>query len=163
MEDQTLNERQDQICSTCMHTCENLAYPVLGAIEEMGEFIGKLPRIADFDESNPDISYIRHLLRGIETNALALGAFAKAIRHGSMAAPFKLSRMADDEDYESYLHRLDEAVKEIGDIEWDLNVTLRQLGYTAQHSANLNWRKLQERKANGTIDGRGDNERTSID
>ena len=160
---QNLNERQEEICSTCMQSCQNIAYPILGMIEELGEMLEKLPSVVQFDQEHPNYQHLCFMLNGIVTLCAAIKPLAKGVRHESIAPPFTLAGMADGEDYATYYNRLIEFAKELGDISWMENVAYRQLGFTAQEVADMNWHKLSARKADGTIDGNGDNERTPIE
>jgi NTP pyrophosphatase (non-canonical NTP hydrolase) len=48
-------------------------------------------------------------------------------------------------------------IKEIGDVLWYLSAACNELGTTLSTAANINLRKLADRKARGTLQGSGDN------
>lgn len=170
--EQSLNERQREQLSTCMDSCRNIAYPSLGLVEEVGEYIQKLLFLIQWDPAFPERDHLLMLLRGISTSAEAVGRINKAVRHGSMPKPFTL-RSFDDPDIAA--DRIEALQKELGVVDWMVaashffssnpdgtDPTAPDCPMTAQFMADQNYRKLAERRAMGTIDGRGDTQRSSI-
>lgn len=51
----------------------------------------------------------------------------------------------------------DLAKKEAGDILWQLNQACKDLGFTLEEAAQLNYEKLDSRNKRGAIQGSGDN------
>ena len=174
MEQQTINDRQRQQLSTCMPSCRNIAYPSLGLVEEVGEYIQKLIYMIQWNPAFPacEKNHLLMLLQGIATNAYAVGRINKAIRHGDFTQPFEIKEF-DDEDICS--ERTEALQKELGDIDWMVNAahfytvnpdgtdpTDKDCPMTAQQMHDQNYRKLAERRVMNTIDGQGDNQRSAI-
>lgn len=193
MSEQSLNERQRQQLSTCMASCRNIAYPSLGLVEEVGEYIQKLLYMIDWNTAFPasERDHLLMLLRGISTSAEAVGRINKMIRHGSYPQPFSLkpdyiacnrasvTGVMSDSLGESpnpfASDRIEALQKELGDVDWMVSAshfyTVHPDGtdpispdaaMTAQFLADQNYRKLAERRAQSTIDGKGDSSRSSI-
>ena len=171
----TLNERQREELSTCLDSCRNLAYPSLGLVEEVGEYIQKLLCLIDWNKDfAKERPHLEMLLRGIATNAYAIGRYAKQMRHTGIV-PFSLK--SDDLDENPFfLDRLEAIQKELGDVHWmtdaahfytnfidGTNPTDPDIQMTAQQMADQNYRKLAERRAMNTIDGQGDTNRSSVE
>ena len=172
-----LNDRQRQELSTAMETCRNIAYPSLGLIEEVGEYVQKLIYLVRWNPNFPaqERDRLTMLLQGIATNALAIGRLNKEVRHGTYPRPFAL-KTPESVEFPELLHeRIEGLQKELGDIHWMLDAahfytvhpdltdpTLPDTPMTAQSMADQNYAKLAERRLHNTIDGQGDNERTSV-
>lgn len=167
-----INERQRQQLSTCMSSCRNIAYPSLGLVEEIGEYIQKLIYMITWNKDFHEKDRLLLLLQGIATNAYAVGRLNKAIRHGDFPRPFNLKEF-DDEDI--CIERTEALQKELGDIDWMVNAahfytvhcdgtdpTDPRVAMTAQQMHDQNFAKLAERRINNTIDGQGDEKRTSV-
>lgn len=172
-----LNDRQRQELSTCMETCRNIAYPSLGLIEEVGEYIQKLLYLVRWNPNFPTAERDRltMLLQGIVTNAVAVGRLNKEIRHDTYPQPFALKTPESVEFPELLCERIDDLQRELGDIHWMVDAshyyttnpdhtdpTLPDAPMTAQAMAEQNYAKLAERRLHNTIDGQGDTERTSV-
>lgn len=171
----TLNDRQRQELSTCLDSCRNLAYPSLGIVEEVGEYIEKLLCLIDWNKDFArERPHLEFLLRGIATNAYAIGRYAKQMRHTGIV-PFALKAENPDEN-PFFLSRLEDIQKELGDVHWMTDVAHFYTTYhdgedptspdcpmTAQQMADQNYRKLAERRAMHTIDGQGDTQRTAVE
>lgn len=215
----TLNDRQLECLRTCMPSCWNVAYPSLGLVEELGEYIEKLLPIVEWSPDYPDRAHLEMLLKGIVHNARCIAAISKQVRHKSIPVPFVLKSSLGNGDPTLYQERITAIRQELGDISWMLNVTdffivnqpeldrvkeqsadIQQawenqsfvtcvdsldgqsvqrkkaatdakpdkavtvhLVPTAATLACLNREKLEARRKQGTIDGRGDNARAPIE
>lgn len=62
----------------------------------------------------------------------------------------------DDMDAEKRQELAEKAVKEAGDVLWQLNACLKEMGLSLDYVAYRNIEKLQARKEKGTIKGSGD-------
>lgn len=174
-QDTTLNDRQSQELSTCLASCRNIAYPSLGLVEEVGEYIQKLLCVINWDKDFAhERPHLEMLLRGIATNAYAIGRYAKQMRHTGIV-PFALKQEDPDEN-PFFIDRIEALQKELGDVHWMTDAahfytvhpdgtdpTALDVSMTAQLMADQNYRKLAERRAMQTIDGQGDNERTAVE
>lgn len=173
---QTLNERQREKLSTCLSSCRNIAYPSLGMPEEAAEYVQKLLYMIDWNPDLPqaDRNHLEFLLKGFANIGLAIGAYAKKYRHSAMI-PFSLKKESDQEFPDLFCERLEGLRKEIGDVEWMTDAidfyivhcdgtdpTDPNVSMTAQDMNDQNWQKLSERLCNDTIDGKGDNIRSSV-
>lgn len=169
-----INERQRQQLSTCMESCRNIAYPSLGLVEEIGEYVQKLIYMITWNPDFPasEKNHLLMLLQGISTNAYAVGRLNKSVRHGDYPQPFSLKEF-DDEHI--CLERIEALQKELGDIDWMVNAahfftvncdgtdpTQPDCPMTAQQMHDQNYAKLSERLLHKTIDGQGDSSRTHI-
>lgn len=169
-----INDRQRQQLSTCMPSCRNIAYPSLGLVEEVGEYIQKLIYMItwnkDFPSSEKD--HLLFLLQGIANNAYAVGRLNKEVRHGTYPQPFTVK---DFEEETTNIDRIESLQKELGDIDWMVSAahfysvnedgtdpTVPGCPMTAQHMHEQNFAKLAERRLQNTIDGKGDTVRTHI-
>lgn len=174
---QTINDRQREKLSTCLHSCRNIAYPSLGMPEESAEYIQKLLYMIEWNPALPqaDRDHLEYLMKGFVNIGLAIGAYAKKYRHNSMI-PFSLKNETDQEFPELFRERIEGLRKEIGDVEWMTDVidfyivhpdgtdpTDPSVPMTAQDMNDQNYAKLSERSKNHTIDGRGDSTRSSIE
>ena len=178
---QTLDERQREVLSTCLGSCRNIAYPSLGAIEELAEYWQKLLPLIEWNSAIPssERDHLAMLLRGFITIGKSIGGYAKKYRHsatdanpgGVMPFDLTLNYAADASSQGSIM----ELLKEVGDVKWMLDAadyyvthpsgtdpTRPNVVMTAQCTADLNHQKLEERLRNRTIDAQGDNERTPI-
>lgn len=169
-----INDRQRQQLSTCMPSCRNIAYPSLGLVEEVGEYIQKLIYMITWNKDFPakEKDRLLFLLNGIATNAYAVGRLNKEVRHGTYPQPFMLKEF--EEEHIS-IERTEALQKELGDIDWMVNAahfysvncdgtdpTSPNAPMTAQQMADQNYAKLAERRLQNTIDGQGDTTRTHI-
>lgn len=169
-----LNDRQRQQLSTCMPSCRNIAYPSLGLVEEVGEYVQKLIYMIRWSPDFPvkEKDHLLFLLQGIATNAYAVGRLNKEVRHGTYPQPFVLKEF--DEEHTN-IERVESLQKELGDIEWMVNAahfytvnadgtdpTVQGQPMTAQLMADQNYAKLAERRLQNTIDGQGDTTRTTL-
>lgn len=169
-----LNDRQRQQLSTCMPSCRNIAYPSLGLVEEIGEYIQKLIYMITWNKDFPakEKDHLLFLLNGIATNAYAVGRLNKEVRHGTYPQPFMLKEF---EEEHICIERTEALQKELGDIDWMVNAahfysvncdgtdpTSPNAPMTAQMMADQNYAKLAERRLKNTIDGQGDTTRTHI-
>lgn len=153
----TLNGRQRAALATVTPQCDNISYPSLETIEEICEYTDKLLGAISWNPQCPVLerTALETELRSIIRSGYYIGYIAKHLRHGSFPPPFTLRPDLTPEQ------RRDLAL-ELGDIDWGINVTAHQLGYTQQEISSLNIDKLTIRKAQGTIDGQGDHERSAI-
>lgn len=176
MRNQTLNERQREALSTCMPSCRNIMYPSLGMPEESAEYLQKLLCLIDW---NPDLpqaerDHLEFLLKGYITLGLAIGKYAKKYRHTAIV-PFSLKQVSQQEFPELFREHLEGLQKECGDMKWmteaidfyianpdGTDPTVPSVQMTSQDTNDQNWQKLSERRANNTIDGKGDTHRSSI-
>lgn len=182
-----INDRQRQQLSTCMSSCRNIAYPSLGLVEEVGEYIQKLIYMIQWNPAFPvkEKDHLLFLLQGIATNAYAVGRLNKEVRHGTYPQPFTLKHSpsaatvfeasAEDDDNSFFQERVVSLQKELGDIDWMVNAahfftihpdgtdpTAPDCPMTAQLMHDQNYAKLAERRLQNTIDGQGDTTRTNI-
>lgn len=172
-----LNERQRQELSTCMESCRNISYPSLGLVEEVGEYIQKLLYLINWNNEFPESerNHLTMLLNGIVTNAVAIGRLNKEVRHGTYPQPFSLKDPGLAEFPEFLLERISGLQKELGDVHWMVDAAHFYTVYrdgtdptdpkyepTAQLMADQNYRKLAERRAQNTIDGKGDSTRSTL-
>lgn len=176
--EQTTNERQAQVLSTCMESCRNIAYPTLGLCEETAELMEKL---LDIVEWNPELeeSKKKFLLSWIRTFIQAgrqIGTFAKAGRHENFVLYHipQLPDTASVTERAEHNEKLRKARLELGDVKWmalgaDFYLVYRagvtlddEHSATAQETDEMNWEKLSRRKRENTIDGKGDEKRTHI-
>ena len=168
-----LNERQAQCLSTCMESCRNIAYTELGALEEAGEFLEKLLPLVTWNPEFKDRTRLEELLKGLVYVTECIGKYAKQMRHDGII-PFELKRPeeVDEKKWKEWIKGL---LLEGGDENWMWNVKMFYVCYStgafeqdqdfmnAMIVAMMNFMKLQQRKKEGTIDGKGDNKRTKID
>lgn len=169
-----LNDRQRQQLATCMPSCRNIAYPSLGLVEEVGEYVQKLIYMITWNKDFPakEKDRLLFLLQGIATNAYAVGRLNKEVRHGTYPQPFAIKEFDDDD---TRVVRIEALQKELGDIDWMVNAahfysinpdgadpTLPEASMTAQTMAEQNYVKLAARRLQNTIDGQGDNQRQHI-
>lgn len=153
----TLNGRQRAALATVTPQCNNICYPTCEIAEESGELADKIRPLIQW---NPDCPILERTLLEEALNKFIsasqdIGMIAKRLRHGSCPVPFTLKPDITPEQ------RRDIAL-ELGDIDWGISVTADQLGYTLQDIGSMNIDKLTIRKAQGTIDGQGDHERSAI-
>ena len=169
-----INDRQRQQLSTCMPSCRNIAYPSLGLVEEVGEYIQKLIYMITWNKDFPakEKEHLLFLLKGIATNAYAVGRLNKEVRHGTYPQPFALKEFDDEA---THIERVESLQKELGDIDWMVSAshfysvhcdgtdpTIPDCPMTAQQMADQNFAKLAERRLQNTIDGKGDTTRTHL-
>jgi NTP pyrophosphatase (non-canonical NTP hydrolase) len=176
----TFQEYQEQTATTAVypHVGENLPYTVLGMVDEAGEFAEKvLEAIGD----QLDTELFAYLDLAVRTGKL-MGLVKKVIRdgHGQITeeAGLKLYDAAravtvrsDGIESMSYLGTPklleikpvvvpEEAKpvleKELGDVQWYVAGSARELGGSLQEIAVQNLAKLQGRKERGTLHGSGD-------
>ena len=174
---QTLNDRQREVLSTCLPSCQNIVYPSLGAAEELAEYLQKLKYMVNWNDQLPaqERDHLLSLIDGFIHLGLALGAYAKRFRHEGLA-PFELKDLHRDFEFpELAVDRFEALVKEAGDVKWMLDAIDFYLYHpaqtdprdpasemTSQLTADQNFRKLQQRLSEHTIDGKGDEQRTSV-
>lgn len=168
-----LNERQAECLSTCMDSCRNIAYPSLGLAEETGEYLEKLMAAVSWNENFKERTHLEYLIKGFAFIGKCIGRYAKQMRHDNIT-PFSLPNITDENMQEQWKQIHDGLIKELGDVEWMLNVasfyavyadgeTETDVDYmTADIVAIMNRQKLLKRKAEGTIDSKGDDKRTAI-
>lgn len=173
--DQTINERQRQELSTCMPSCQNFAYPVLGLFGETAEFAEKLKYLIEW---NDKLTQEQRSRMEMFINGIALERMAKELRHqpvDEQIIPFRLKHLADSSHPDFLSERINALRKEGGDIKWMLdaldfyivnpdgtNPTTSYAVMTAQDRENQNYHKLSERAAIGMIDAQGDDQRTTL-
>lgn len=167
-----MNERQAQCLSTCMESCRNIAYPELGGWEEKGEFLQKLLPLVTWNPDFKDRTRLEELLKGLVYVTGCIGKYAKQMRHDGII-PFELKK-PEEVDEKKWSEWIKGLLLEGGDENWMWNVKMFYVCYgtgafeqdqdfmNAMIVAMMNWQKLQKRKKEGTIDGKGDNERSSI-
>lgn len=176
MRNQTLDERQREILSTCMPSCRNIVYPSLGMCEENAEYVQKLLYLINWDDSFPkaEREHLEQLLKGFVHLGLAIGAYAKRFRHENIV-PFSLKK-DENVEFPHLLHERIEGIRrECGDMNWMINAidffianpdgtdpTNPDTLMTAQLTADQNFQKLAERRAANTIDGKGDTHRSKL-
>ena len=178
----TLNERQAECLHTCLDSCLNLAYPTFEEIEEHGEYIEKLLPLLEWNKDFKQKDYVISLLKGLVHIGKCLGAIGKDVRHGNQPLPFHLVDRDSFNDPEVFDQALRDVLLEHGDMAWGNNVanffltnpdgsvpgehplaeTHPHGSLSAQLEADLNRQKLASRFKDGTIDGKGDHQRTSL-
>lgn len=86
------------------------------------------------------------------------GKVAKHIRHGDVCI-YDNAIVFDGYKIElfEYHHYIEELKKEAGDILWQLSGLCKVMGWTLEDVAQINLKKLADRKQRGVIDGSGDN------
>jgi len=83
---------------------------------------------------------------------LALGLTSES---GEVAGKVK-KLIRDGEDKEGFLMKKDEIAFEIGDVLWYCAMMATEVGYTLEEIAEMNLKKLADRKERGTLSGSGD-------
>lgn len=159
----TLDDEQTECLSTCMQSCRNIPYPVSEMIEELREFLQKLKGVIIKNHECPYLDEYFHALDAIIDNAETIARLGKQMRHQDpkdQQLPFSLMKFSDMDEFHDAMLPI---WKELGDIRWGVCVTEHFLGINSQMVADIRWEKLQARKLAGTIDGKGDDVRTSID
>lgn len=114
----------------------NLAYPVLGLMGEVGELIEKVePALAFYDPMT------RRLLK-LSWKASRIAEVVKRV--------FRGDREVND-DFRELVK------KELGDVLWYIAAICSELGLDMDEVARLNTEKLASRKKRGKLHGQGDN------
>lgn len=167
-----MNERQAQCLSTCMESCRNIAYPELGGWEEKGEFLQKLLPLVTWNPEFKDRTRLEELLKGLVYVTACIGKYAKQMRHDGII-PFELKK-PEEVDEKKWSEWIKGLLLEGGDENWMWNVKMFYVTYetgaferdadfmNAMIVAMMNAMKLQQRKKDGTIDGKGDEKRLAI-
>lgn len=117
-----LNSRQIECLQTCMDSCQNVAYPSLGLVEEVGEYVEKLLPLVEWSDDFAERDRLCMLLKGIVHNAACIAAINKQVRHRSMPVPFRLKSSLGNGDPKLYAERIESLRQELGDVSWMLNV-----------------------------------------
>lgn len=141
------NEYQLKAMSTCMPSCENVAYMLMNLFGEVGELMEKVAK-----KCNSTI------LAENAAKLIRFGQVAKIVRKqpdSEVAMFYKAMYTPIEEDLT--VEELSEILKECGDIDWQLNGFLSVLGIKAEDVARCNLDKLASRQERGVIDGNGDN------
>ena len=109
MENQmTLNEYQEKAMSTCMPSCDNMAYMLINLMSELGELAGKV--------SKP----IRRETVTFRDNHLTP------------------AHLFEEDDLLEFADMREEMAFEAGDVLWQLAGVIRRLGYTMEEVAQMN-------------------------
>ncbi len=135
----------------------DIVYPTLGFLEEVGEVAEKLLGVANLIPA--ERSGVAQIFRAsLEQAAFAgrkAGPVAKGVRKGEFGeadakwfADFRVALMGSD---------LAPLLKEYGDVMWQMNKSLDDMGVKAGDVAQCNLNKLGKRLETGTICGSGDN------
>ena len=122
----TLNEYQERAMSTCMPSCENMAYMLLNLVAEVGELAGKVAKATR---------------RG------------NVVFRDNLLTP---AHLWEEDDMIAFQDMVKEMAFEAGDVLWQLSGVVKRLGYTLEEVAQMNLDKLASRKERGKIDGNGD-------
>ena len=118
---------------TCMPESDNFAYMMLGLVEEVGEFAGKVAKAIRKGQAEIGAPY--------SANDLTL---------------FCIRQDSGDLDQQKMDELTGLMKKEAGDILWMLSGLCVQMGWTLEDVAQCNLNKLAARKEAGTIVGEGD-------
>ena len=122
----TLNEYQEKAMSTCMPSCDNMAYMLLNLMSELGELAGKV--------SKP----IRRETVSFRDNHLTP------------------AHLLEEDDLIEFADMREEMILEAGDCLWQLSGVIKMLGCTMEEVAQTNLDKLASRAKRGKIEGNGD-------
>ena len=175
---QSTNDRQAQVLSTCMHSCQNVTYPSLGLCEEAAELMEKLMSMVVWNPSMPEDKK-KFLVSWIGTFIQAgkqIGKFAKEMRHTGVIYYFipQLPDTATVLERAEHDEKLRKIRLEVGDVKWmseavdfytvyRAGVTLDKHHPATSYTTNqMNYAKLSYREKENTIDGKGDEKRTHI-
>ncbi len=168
-----MNKRQAECLSTCMESCRNICYPELGAWEEAGEFLQKFLPMVTWNPEFKDRQRLEELLKGLVYVTQCIGKYAKQMRHDGII-PFELIK-PEEVSEEKWNEQIKGLLLEGGDENWMWNSKMFYLRHktgeieqdpdrmNADIVCDMNREKLQKRKKEGTIDGKGDDNRTKID
>ena len=122
----TLNEYQEKAMSTCMPSCDNMAYMLLNLVAEVGELAGKVAKPI----RRKEVCFRDNLLLP--------------------------AHMWEEDDMMAYQDMVTEMAYEAGDVLWQLSGVVKKLGFTLEEVAQMNLDKLASRKERGKIEGNGD-------
>lgn len=122
----TLNEYQGRAMSTCMPSCNNMAYMLLNLVAEVGELAGKVAKPIRREE----VCFRDNLLMPMH--------------------------MWEEDDMMAFQDMVTEMAYEAGDVLWQLSGVVTKLGFTLEEIAQMNLDKLASRKERGKIEGNGD-------
>jgi NTP pyrophosphatase (non-canonical NTP hydrolase) len=122
----TLNEYQEKAMSTCMPSCDNMAYMLLNLVAEVGELAGKVAKPIRREE---------------------------ACFRDNLLTP---AHLWEEDDMMAFQDMVQEMAYEAGDVLWQLSGVVKRLGFTLEEVAQLNLDKLASRRERGKIDGNGD-------
>lgn len=147
----TIKEYQERAMSTCMDSCNNIAYMAFNLVGEVGEFSSKIAK------------WIRKQKYYFEDNELRIC--------GDMVSPEEQKRifkMSEEEQHKWAREQIDKAMKdhevnmvelkkELGDIMWQAFGIASVLDWEMEEVLQMNLDKLASRKERNVIDGEGDN------
>lgn len=140
-----LNEYQKQAMKTCLPSSNNIAYMFFNLLGEVGELCEKMNEQLQ-DPTLCDL--IEHLER--------FGNMAKRIRKEPELSWVGVM-VKSIEGFREQFRENTLLLKELGDIEWQLNGLMSVLGVEAETICQQNLDKLASRQERGKIDGDGDN------
>lgn len=123
-----LNEYQKQAMTTCLPTCNNVAYMSMNLCGEVGELHSKLAK-------------------AIRKGKLFIGTSDRNERGERVLTQTHTLTAEELADIE----------KECGDVMWQIAGVCSVLGFSLEDVCRQNLEKLRSRKQRGVIDGNGDN------
>lgn len=125
----TLNEYQQKAMTTCMPTCNNIAYMTMNLCGEVGELHSKLSK-------------------AIRKGKLFIGTSDRG-KNGELIMTQTFHNMSEEE--------IKDIEKECGDVMWQIAGVCSVLGFSLEDVCRQNLEKLQSRQQRGVLDGNGDN------
>ena len=129
MQQLTLNEYQEKAMTTCLPTCNNIAYMSMNLCGEVGELLSKIAK-------------------AIRKGKLFIGTSDRD-ENGERIMTQTLHGVTEQE--------MNDIKKECGDVMWQMAGLCSVLGFSLEDVCRQNLEKLQSRQQRGLIDGDGDN------
>lgn len=119
---------------------ENFVYPTLGAVGEGGELLEKVLRLE---------IHLSRLSEGVKKLWRDYGITSQKVFDGTAA-------MLDEPTFQKLVAIRDGIIKELGDVQWYVAATARELHVSLAEVAKINIEKLAGRLERGTVSGSGD-------